>query len=171
MVADGQLGYHLTLCLLRSLAVPCPRPRAHRRAIQYLDRDGNGFLLCSLILSKVRPWYSLARPSANTRDRCQRTMFVARDEHEEAKIVACPLPDCDHAWCKQCQQSIDRNGPKHSCDGTSELDHLMKQQGWKYCPSEPELTTFVLLGSQFFLFFSMQDAHPENIGMQSHVCT
>jgi hypothetical protein len=63
---DGQLGYHLMLCLLRGLAVPCPRPRAHRRAIQYLDRDGNGFFLCSLILSKVRPWYSLAHPSANT---------------------------------------------------------------------------------------------------------
>ncbi|KAH9169622.1 hypothetical protein EDB89DRAFT_2098593 [Lactarius sanguifluus] len=67
--------------------------------------------------------------------KCQRSMFVARDEHEEAKIIACPLPDCSHAWCKQCQQTIDFNGPKHSCDGTSELDHLMKQQGWKYCPS------------------------------------
>ncbi|KAH9046366.1 hypothetical protein EDB83DRAFT_2404799 [Lactarius deliciosus] len=59
--------------------------------------------------------------------KCQRSMF--------AKIIACPLPDCSHAWCKQCQQTIDFDGPKHSCDGTSELDHLMKQQGWKYCPS------------------------------------
>jgi len=67
--------------------------------------------------------------------KCERSMFVARDEHEEASIIACPLPDCNHAWCKQCQQSIDFNGPKHSCDGTSELDHLMKKQGWKYCPS------------------------------------
>jgi hypothetical protein len=67
--------------------------------------------------------------------KCQRTMFVARDEHEEANIIACPLPDCTHAWCKQCQQSIESDGPKHSCDGTSELDHLMKQQGWKYCPT------------------------------------
>ncbi|KAH9955863.1 hypothetical protein BC827DRAFT_1158069 [Russula dissimulans] len=67
--------------------------------------------------------------------KCKRSMFVARDEHEEASIIACPLPDCNHAWCKQCQQSIDFNGPKHSCDGTSELDHLMKQQGWKYCPT------------------------------------
>jgi hypothetical protein len=93
-------------------------------------------------------------------------MFVARDEHEEAKIIACPLPDCNHAWCKQCQQSIDFNGPKHSCDGTSELDHLMKEQGWKYCPSEPVPTTLHLLGAQFScLFFSVQDTHPENIGM------
>ena len=106
--------------------------------------------------SSVNGWY-----------RCQRTMFVARDEHEEAKIIACPLPDCNHAWCKQCQQSIDFNGPKHSCDGTSELDHLMKEQGWKHCPSKPVPAAFCLLGSNFFLFssFSMQDTHPENIGM------
>src|SRR6266849_6816847 len=65
--ANIQLGYCLTLYLLRGLAVPCLGSRAHRRAIQYLDRDGNGFLLCSLILSKVRPWYSFARPSANAR--------------------------------------------------------------------------------------------------------
>jgi hypothetical protein len=92
-------------------------------------------------------------------------MFVARDEHEEAKIIACPLPDCNHAWCKQCQQSIDFNGPKHSCDGTSELDHLMKQEGWKYCPSEPYRRLFIFFALNFFLFFSMQDAHPENIRM------
>ncbi|KAI9452124.1 hypothetical protein BJY52DRAFT_1124676, partial [Lactarius psammicola] len=67
--------------------------------------------------------------------KCQRSMPVARDELEEATMIVCPLPDCNHAWCKQCQQTIDIGGPKHSCDGTSELDHLMQQQGWKYCPS------------------------------------
>ncbi|KAI9455038.1 hypothetical protein F5148DRAFT_1277260 [Russula earlei] len=67
--------------------------------------------------------------------KCKRSMFVARDDHEEADIIACPLPDCNHAWCKQCQQSINLKGSKHSCDGSSELDHLMKQQGWKYCPT------------------------------------
>ncbi|KAH9965566.1 hypothetical protein BGW80DRAFT_1345261 [Lactifluus volemus] len=67
--------------------------------------------------------------------KCQRSMFVARDEHEEAQIIACPLPDCSHIWCKQCQQTIELGGPKHSCDGTLELDHLMRQQGWKHCPT------------------------------------
>ncbi|KAI0259086.1 hypothetical protein BC834DRAFT_974597 [Gloeopeniophorella convolvens] len=67
--------------------------------------------------------------------KCQRSMFVARDEHDEARILACPLPDCNYAWCKQCQQGINFDGPQHSCDGTSELDHLMKQNGWKYCPT------------------------------------
>jgi hypothetical protein len=94
-------------------------------------------------------------------------MFVARDEHEEATIIVCPLPDCNQAWCKQCQQLVDSNGPMHSCDGTSELDHLMKQEGWKYCPSEPLLAVFFQTSSRsnFFLFFSMQDANPEKIGM------
>ncbi|KAH8999926.1 hypothetical protein EDB86DRAFT_621847 [Lactarius hatsudake] len=69
--------------------------------------------------------------------KCQRSMFVARDEHEEAEIIECPLPDCDYAWCMQCQKTIDFSGPDHSCDGdgTSELDDLVKQEGWKYCPS------------------------------------
>ena len=98
-------------------------------------------------------------------------MFVARDEHEEAKILVCPLPGCNHAWCKQCQQSIEMNGPKHSCDGTSELDHLMKQQGWKYCPCKPAPAISILWALIFSLIFSMQDAHPESIGMQSHVGT
>jgi len=67
--------------------------------------------------------------------KCERSMLVAKDEHEEAKIIACPLPDCNHTWCKHCQQTIDFGRQQHSCDGTSELDHLMKEQGWKYCPS------------------------------------
>jgi hypothetical protein len=97
-------------------------------------------------------------------------MFVARDEYEEANDIVCPLPDCNYVWCKHCQQRIDLDakGPKHSCDGTSELDHLMKQQGWKYCPSEPALTwTRGYIHSQFF-FDSVQDADPEKIGMSSH---
>ena len=93
-------------------------------------------------------------------------MFVAKDEHEEVDIVTCPLPDCNHTWCKQCQQPIEFGGPKHSCDGSSELDHLMKQNGWKYCPSEPVPAAVYLSGSLIlFLFFSMQDPYSESIGM------
>ena len=72
----------------------------------------------------------------DSRNRCQRSMFVARDELEGVNIIVCPLPDCYHAWCKLCQQSIDSSGPNHSCDGTLELHHLMRKEGWKYCPSE-----------------------------------
>ena len=45
---------------LRGLAVPCIKPRTHRRAIQYLDRDGNGCFLRSLKLSEVRRYCSPA---------------------------------------------------------------------------------------------------------------
>ncbi|KAI0297404.1 hypothetical protein BC826DRAFT_967739 [Russula brevipes] len=105
--------------------------------------------------------------------KCQRMMFVARDEYEEVSAIVCPLPDCNYVWCKHCQQRIDLDskGPQHSCDGTSELDHLIKQQGWKYCPSEPALTwTRGCIRSQFFFssFDSVQDADPERIWMSSH---
>ncbi|PBK99567.1 hypothetical protein ARMGADRAFT_1008100 [Armillaria gallica] len=65
---------------------------------------------------------------------CKKSAFVDRTEYQEAGIIACPLPRCNHTWCKSCQQTVDVAGPQHSCDGSSELDHLMKQRGWKYCP-------------------------------------
>ncbi|KAF9232512.1 hypothetical protein BU15DRAFT_54908 [Melanogaster broomeanus] len=67
--------------------------------------------------------------------KCQKSTFVDKDKLEATDEVRCPTVDCDHVWCRKCEQSIDTSGPDHSCDGTSELDHLMKEQGWKYCPS------------------------------------
>jgi len=67
--------------------------------------------------------------------KCQRSVLVDREEHDESRMLVCPLPDCDHSWCKGCQQSVLIDGPPHSCDGTKELDRLMKQRGWKYCPN------------------------------------
>ncbi|KAJ6511934.1 hypothetical protein C8R47DRAFT_963668 [Mycena vitilis] len=67
--------------------------------------------------------------------KCKESVFVDREEHEALPILVCPLPTCDHAWCKACQQTIVIGGPKHSCDGSSELEQLMKSQGWKHCPN------------------------------------
>ncbi|KAJ7180888.1 hypothetical protein C8R46DRAFT_594866 [Mycena filopes] len=66
--------------------------------------------------------------------KCKQSVFVDRTEYEAAPILACPLPRCNYAWCKACQQTIPMDGPKHSCDGSSELEHLMKRRGWKHCP-------------------------------------
>ncbi|KAF9231835.1 hypothetical protein BU15DRAFT_55690, partial [Melanogaster broomeanus] len=67
--------------------------------------------------------------------KCNRSAFVDRQDHEETLNIVCPLRDCQNVWCKACQQTIVIGGPKHSCDGSSELDHLMKTKGWHYCPS------------------------------------
>ncbi|KAJ6514905.1 hypothetical protein C8R47DRAFT_961645 [Mycena vitilis] len=66
--------------------------------------------------------------------KCKESVFVDRAEYEAEPILVCPLPRCSHAWCKACQQAIVIGGPKHSCDGSSELEHLMKTRGWKHCP-------------------------------------
>jgi len=66
--------------------------------------------------------------------KCKRSAFVDRQDLDDTTNLACPLPECDHIWCKVCQQSITLGGPQHSCDGSSELNHLMKERGWKYCP-------------------------------------
>ncbi|KAF8838980.1 hypothetical protein BDN67DRAFT_823371 [Paxillus ammoniavirescens] len=87
--------------------------------------------------------------------KCQNSAFVDRNDLEATDEVRCPVLGCDHVWCRKCQQSIDPRGsiapsgsssdpsgssvdptgPRHSCDGASELEHLMKEQGWKYCPN------------------------------------
>ncbi|KAJ7587962.1 hypothetical protein C8J56DRAFT_1004410 [Mycena floridula] len=66
--------------------------------------------------------------------KCQNSVFVDRGEYEEARILTCPLPKCNHVWCKACQQAVDVPGPQHSCDGSSELQDLMEKRGWKHCP-------------------------------------
>ncbi|KAH0838652.1 hypothetical protein J3R83DRAFT_6977 [Lanmaoa asiatica] len=65
---------------------------------------------------------------------CQRHAFVDREDYSDAINIMCPQIDCHHLWCKKCEQAIVAKGPKHSCDGSSELDHLMKEKGWKHCP-------------------------------------
>jgi len=65
---------------------------------------------------------------------CRRSTFVDKEDFHDMEILICPLPDCYHIWCKACQQPITLNGTKHSCDGSLELDRLMNEKGWKYCP-------------------------------------
>jgi len=66
--------------------------------------------------------------------RCSRFAFVDKSDYDHLDKMACPFPGCHHTWCKNCQQEISSNGPKHTCDGSSELKYLVKQMGWKHCP-------------------------------------
>ncbi|OBZ76589.1 hypothetical protein A0H81_03829 [Grifola frondosa] len=66
--------------------------------------------------------------------RCKESIFVDKNEYQETEILVCPLQRCNYTWCKACSQQIDIGGPQHSCDGSSELKHLMGQRGWKHCP-------------------------------------
>ena len=64
-------------------------------------------------------------------------MFVDRDDYDNSAILACPI--CYHHWCKTCQQDTPLDGPEHSCDGSKELDNLVKNEGWKRCPGKEHL--------------------------------
>ncbi|KAN0094328.1 hypothetical protein V8E55_002615 [Tylopilus felleus] len=66
--------------------------------------------------------------------RCKRSAFVDKEDYENLEELSCPFPGCRHTWCKNCQQSLSSDGPKHSCDGSEEMDFLVRQMGWKYCP-------------------------------------
>ncbi|TFK66840.1 hypothetical protein BDN72DRAFT_127511 [Pluteus cervinus] len=67
--------------------------------------------------------------------RCKRSAYIDRSEHDAAKLILCPLPDCSYTWCRMCNQEVRPQAMQtHSCDGTTELKALAKQQGWKNCP-------------------------------------
>ncbi|OCH90048.1 hypothetical protein OBBRIDRAFT_812888 [Obba rivulosa] len=66
--------------------------------------------------------------------RCQNSAFVDKFEYEDSEFITCPLQHCTYTWCKACSQEVIIGGPKHSCDGSSELKNLMDQRGWKHCP-------------------------------------
>ena len=81
-------------------------------------------------LPTSRPWYSCSV-------RCNRSAFVDKEDYEQLEELTCPFQGCRHTWCKNCQQTISSGDrPKHSCDGKEELDYLVRQMGWKYCPSK-----------------------------------
>ncbi|TFK93594.1 hypothetical protein K466DRAFT_478290, partial [Polyporus arcularius HHB13444] len=106
----------------------CPTCLADTRSRS--DPGGKSFALYE-IFSEMQ----LARFSTIVHCRkCKQTIFVDKAEYQEAQEIVCPLPRCGHAWCKTCSQAIEIGGPKHSCDGSSELKHLMNLRGWKHCP-------------------------------------
>ncbi|KAF8490479.1 hypothetical protein JB92DRAFT_3243549 [Gautieria morchelliformis] len=65
--------------------------------------------------------------------KCRCSTFVDINDHKDMKLLMCPLHRCNHVWCKDCQRHVE-SGTQHSCDGSLELDDLMKSQGWRYCP-------------------------------------
>ncbi|KAI5122455.1 hypothetical protein M0805_008766 [Coniferiporia weirii] len=68
--------------------------------------------------------------------KCKQSAFVDKREYDEMKVLACPFPRCNYLWCKDCQQEVPlgHDTPPHSCDGSTELKHLMDKRGWKNCP-------------------------------------
>ncbi|KAG8907520.1 hypothetical protein FRC01_007654, partial [Tulasnella sp. 417] len=67
--------------------------------------------------------------------KCRQSVLVDKEDHATASILNCPMPSCGHMWCKKCYQPVDSElESDHSCDGSKELDKLMKSQGWKHCP-------------------------------------
>ncbi|QRW02799.1 E3 ubiquitin-protein ligase ARI6 [Ceratobasidium sp. AG-Ba] len=97
-----------------------------------------------------------------------RAAFVVRaDLDAEESTITCPLPDCSHKWCKNCNLTIEGD-ENHSCDGTSELKKLMDAEGWKV--SESMRLPYSLL-NQFHRSTGLsrvQNTDQQERGMLSH---
>lgn len=122
----------------------CPTNWHHGRRTRDLVWAWHGYVLYLDPMSQVcnRRFCLLQTLTWN---RCNRSAFVDRQEHQESTLLLCPLPDCDNVWCKNCQQSNMVNGSQHSCDGLAELEQLMREMGWKYCPGPPPMLSRKLM--------------------------
>ncbi|KAG8219128.1 hypothetical protein J3R82DRAFT_4986 [Butyriboletus roseoflavus] len=114
-------------------------------------------------LTIVRTWNSCD-------PRCNRSAFVDKEDYEQSEELRCPFPGCRHTWCKNCQQSLSGGKLKHSCDGAEELDYLVKQMGWKYCPSKRvSFNAHLGVGNEsVILGHRMQNSGSKEWGMQSY---
>jgi hypothetical protein len=115
----------------------CRSTNYHGATIQDMGEAGNGGTLGPPNVSQVRFIKLSKRPRLTcTWDRCERSFSADRQDFATADKISCPFRGCDHVWCKQCQRPISPSGPRHSCDGESELKDLMAEKGWKRCPSK-----------------------------------
>ncbi|KAJ6556905.1 hypothetical protein B0H10DRAFT_1894687 [Mycena sp. CBHHK59/15] len=69
---------------------------------------------------------------------CRNTISLDREQFQQTRILACPLPNCTGMWCKECNQRVGK--ARHSCDGEAEKQDLARREGWKTCPGCNTLT-------------------------------
>ena len=147
-VKDNAVASGETPSLGLSICKYSPYSDRNRRTVLGIDRNSRGKVpsihrapaCCSFYLYYLSAVCVENFPMGVTLhlhfDSCKEGMFVDKAEYEATEVITCPLRGCNCTWCKACHREIDITGPKHSCDGTSELDHLVKQEGWKYCPGK-----------------------------------
>jgi len=65
--------------------------------------------------------------------RCKQTMRVDREGYQTLNIIMCPLPGCNHRWCKSCRKEVGSCDTGHRCRNWR-LDGLAWTKGWRSCP-------------------------------------
>ncbi|KAG8949928.1 hypothetical protein FRC04_008231 [Tulasnella sp. 424] len=132
---------HIESCLEeRRFPVPCPLCMTDEKRE---DKDCGGLTLetmenLGISQDKYDIWlnFEVAKYSILLDcPKCRQSVLVDKEDHASASILICPVPKCGHMWCKTCYQPVESEFEEdHSCDGSKELEKLMKAQGWKNCP-------------------------------------
>ncbi|KAJ2934035.1 hypothetical protein H1R20_g3074, partial [Candolleomyces eurysporus] len=65
---------------------------------------------------------------------CKKNLVVAREDYLENPFISCTLPDCHSRFCRACLMVTEGDNDQHECKIDEELDALMKEHGWRYCP-------------------------------------
>ncbi|KAF8525602.1 hypothetical protein BU17DRAFT_41670, partial [Hysterangium stoloniferum] len=133
---DCEKGYLTTKIQEHSYPILCPIFQADQDVVEHGAITEELVVQLGLSEKEYDVWIELVLSQFSIMidcPRCRWCNFVDLKEHADTKLLSCPLPDCRHVWCKECHRSF-KPSTAHSCDGTVELDTLMKSQGWVYCP-------------------------------------
>ncbi|KAG8680997.1 hypothetical protein FRC09_017830 [Ceratobasidium sp. 395] len=131
---ECMLGYVQAKLDSRSFPMPCPTCQSARGG-ETQGTVGDALIQTIGITYEQYEIYNqllLAQYAVTLHCRgCERTAYVDRADLNMAEdIITCPLPDCSHSWCKNCNMSVEGGGG-HSCDGTTEMQSLVDAEGWK----------------------------------------
>ncbi|KAL6309200.1 hypothetical protein BKA93DRAFT_425427 [Sparassis latifolia] len=121
----------------RRYAILCPMCMAEEGKGEYGVVSDSLLQQIGITEAQYRTWTEMGLAQISmflARPKCQNSASVFKPDIDNIDIVPCPFNGCNHVWCKFCQQAIDLNGPRHSCDGSSEFISLMQKEGWKRCP-------------------------------------
>ncbi|KAH8836059.1 hypothetical protein DL96DRAFT_106541 [Flagelloscypha sp. PMI_526] len=61
---------------------------------------------------------------------CPNVFWVDKAIHAQQTVLSCSV--CRQRWCRDCSQIIEYG--VHSCDGSTEFENLVRDNGWKHCP-------------------------------------
>ncbi|KAH6916013.1 hypothetical protein BKA70DRAFT_476468 [Coprinopsis sp. MPI-PUGE-AT-0042] len=76
---------------------------------------------CSLPPLALEAFHDFQLSQHSTRvtcPQCLNSMLLEREEYMKETVIVCPLPDCGHRWCKQCQKQMPTSPvqvAKHAC--------------------------------------------------------
>ncbi|KAJ3505309.1 hypothetical protein NMY22_g17630 [Coprinellus aureogranulatus] len=65
---------------------------------------------------------------------CKKVLVVDREDYLNEPFITCTLEGCSSRFCRACLMVMEGQNDDHTCKIDEELEALMRDNGWRYCP-------------------------------------